>query len=226
MSRTPGTTSGDGDAIRRLLRAATPTAWFDAAAADVATLLIDHANCEKKAASTALGLLYRHVDQPMLLHRMSRLAREELRHFEQVLDVMASHGIRYVPLPPGRYAGALMARVRRTEPWRLADTLLVGAVVEARSWERFDRLAERLPEDLAALYRGLQASEARHFRHYLELARQCAPGDVDAKLGELLDLDAALATAPDVELRFLSGPPSTQDGGRVAFEREAAKVQR
>lgn len=209
MSReTPVGSGDDGDAIRRLLRAATPAAWFDAAAADTATLLIDHANCEKKAASTALGLLHRYVDQPALLFRMSRLAREELRHFEQVLTVMNRHGVEYLPLPPGRYAAALMARVRRSEPWRLVDTLLVGAVVEARSWERFDGLAGRLPDDLAALYRGLQASEARHFRHYLELARRCAPGDVDAKLGELLDLDAELATAPDVALRFHSGPPS------------------
>jgi tRNA-(ms[2]io[6]A)-hydroxylase len=98
--------------------------------------LIDHANCEKKAAGTALSLLYRYVDKPELLRRMSRLAREELRHYEQVLSTMDAVDLEYGPLTPGRYAGAMRALIRTSEPGRLVDTLLVGAVVEARSCER------------------------------------------------------------------------------------------
>jgi tRNA 2-(methylsulfanyl)-N6-isopentenyladenosine37 hydroxylase len=186
----------------------TPDDWFRQAAADVETLLIDHANCEKKAASTALGLLYRYTGRPELLHRMSRLAREELRHFEQVLSLMAERSVAYRPLSAGRYAAALMGQVRRREPWRLVDTLLVGAIVEARSCERFAGLVEVLPDDLGEFYAGLQASEARHFRHYLDLACAYAPADPGAKLDELLALDADLVTRPDVELRFHSGPLS------------------
>jgi tRNA 2-(methylsulfanyl)-N6-isopentenyladenosine37 hydroxylase len=194
--------------IDGFLRCPTPEAWFRHAAADVDTLLIDHANCEKKAAGTALGLLFRYTDRPELLFRMSRLAREELRHFEQVLAVMARRGVTYEPLSASRYAATLMGRVRGQEPWRLVDTLLVGAIVEARSCERFAGLVRVLPEDLAQLYAGLQASEARHFRHYLILARHYAPDDPAAKLDELLDLDAELVSRPDAALRFHSGPPA------------------
>jgi tRNA 2-(methylsulfanyl)-N6-isopentenyladenosine37 hydroxylase len=198
--------TADLQEIHGFLRAATPQRWFQQAAADVDTLLIDHAHCEKKAAGTALGLLYRYVDRPELLQTLSRLAREELRHFEQVLAVLRRRGIDYRALSPSRYAGTLMSRVRRQEPWRLVDTLLAGAIVEARSCERFAGLVNVLPADLATLYAGLQASEARHFQHYLRLAGRYAPAPFEAKLDELLTLDAELISTPDNALRFHSGP--------------------
>lgn len=194
------------DAIGAFLACPTPPEWFEQAAAHLDVLLIDHANCEKKAASTALALLYRYVDRPELLQRLSRLAREELRHFEQVHALMLRDGVRYRHLTPSRYAGALMAEVRRDEPGRLVDTLLVGAIVEARSCERFAGLARVLPVRIAELYRGLLASEARHFRHYLELAGRFANGSIEARVAELLEVEARLCTAPDTELRFHSGP--------------------
>jgi len=192
--------------IRDFLACATPDAWFQQAPAHLDTLLVDHANCEKKAASTALGMLYRYVDRPELLYRLSRLAREELRHFEQVHALMADRGVAYVPLTSSRYAAGLMARVRPGEPGRLIDTLLVGAVVEARSCERFAGLVAVLPEDVASLYAGLLASEARHFRHYLDLARRYADGPIDDRLDGMLAADAELVTSPDSEFRFHSGP--------------------
>lgn len=194
------------DAVRRFLRCPTPSAWFGQAAERQDLLLIDHANCEKKAASTALALLYRYVDRPELLQRLSRLAREELRHFEQVHALMSREGIRYRHLTPSRYAAGLMAEVRRDEPYRLIDTLLVAAIVEARSCERFAGLTGVLPERIGELYRGLLASEARHFRHYLELAERYANEPIEPRLDRLLEVEAALCTAPDVELRFHSGP--------------------
>ncbi|MFW6092506.1 MAG: tRNA-(ms[2]io[6]A)-hydroxylase [Pseudomonadota bacterium] len=191
--------------VLEFLPCRTPDAWFHQAADNVALLLVDHANCEKKAAGTALSLLYRYVDRPELLHRLSRLAREELRHFEQVHELMLAHGVAYRHISPSRYAATLMGHVRREEPWRLVDTLLVGAVVEARSCERFHGLVDVLPETLAGLYRNLLASEARHFIHYLGLARRYAPAPVAAKLEELLAADAWLCAAPDVAFRFHSG---------------------
>jgi tRNA 2-(methylsulfanyl)-N6-isopentenyladenosine37 hydroxylase len=192
------------------LPCATTPVWFDQALDHLPTLLVDHANCEKKAASTALGLMFRYVDKPDLMHRMSRLAREELRHFEQVHDLLIARGISYDHLSPSRYAARLMGCVRQREPFRLSDTLLVGAVVEARSCERFAGLADVLPADLGNFYRRLLDSEARHFRHYLALAERYANGSVTARLDEILALEARLITMPDEQIRFHSGPLQAQ----------------
>jgi tRNA 2-(methylsulfanyl)-N6-isopentenyladenosine37 hydroxylase len=200
--------------VLAFLPCATPAAWFDQAADHLPTLLVDHANCEKKAASTALGLMFRYVDKQNLLYRMSRLAREELRHFEQVHDLLIARDIPYGHLSPSRYAGRLMALVRQPEPFRLVDTLLVGAAVEARSCERFAGLAEVLPADLGDFYHRLLASEARHFRHYLQLAEQYSDGPVTGRLDQILALEAHLVTDADDEIRFHSGPLPAQGSRR------------
>lgn len=186
----------------------TPDAWLAAVPSHLSELLIDHANCEKKAASTALSLMYRYVEHTQLLHKMSQLAREELRHFEQVLDVMQAQGIAYTQLNSARYAQGLHELVRKDDPDRLVDVLILGAVVEARSCERFVRLIEVLPEQIAALYRQLVHSEARHFRDYLTLARDVAGTDIDDRVALFLARDAELITAPDDQFRFHSGVPS------------------
>lgn len=191
---------------QRFLACPTPDAWLDSALDHLPTLLIDHANCEKKAAGTALGLLYRYVDKPPLLRKLSRLAREELRHFEQVLDLMAGQGVDYVHLPPGRYAAELHRLIRREEPHRLVDSLLVGAIVEARSCERFERLAEVAPAPLDGFYARLLASEARHFGDYLKLAERYSDTPLTPRLERFLAAEAALVTDPDSTFRFHSGP--------------------
>lgn len=171
-------------------------------------LLIDHANCEKKAAASALNLMFKYVDRPELLQKMSSLAREELRHFEQVHDLMSQQGVEYRHISAARYASKLHGAVSSTEPNRLVDLLLVGAIVEARSCERFTGLVEVLPQPVAELYASLVRSEARHFQDYLALARAYAEsGSVDTRLDELLDLDAELVTASDPDFRFHSGVP-------------------
>ena len=153
---------------------------------DVPTLLVDHAHCEKKAAGTALSLLFRYVDHPHLLQSLSRLAREELRHFEQVHKLLQDKGIPYKHLSSSRYASGLRERVSRVEPDRLVDTLLTGAIVEARSCERFLGLIKVLPPDLAEFYQLLALSEARHFADYLNLAQRYADKPIQPKLEELL----------------------------------------
>jgi tRNA 2-(methylsulfanyl)-N6-isopentenyladenosine37 hydroxylase len=195
------------DAIREFLPCATPAAWIEAALAHAEELLIDHANCEKKAASTALALLYRYPGRGELLRVMSRLAREELRHFEQVLGLMEARGVAYRHLPAGRYAGTLHALVRREEPGRLVDTLLVGAFIEARSCERFAAVAPHVDDELAGFYRSLLRSEARHFQDYLELAR-AAGGDLEARIDAFAARERELIEAPDTGFRFHSGPPA------------------
>jgi len=198
------------DGIREFLGAATPAAWVDAAAADPAVILVDHANCELKAASTAMNLIYRYPERTDIGWQMARLAREELRHYEQVQRLMQTLGVTPRSLSASRYAAGLRDAARRGDPGRLTDLLLIGALIEARSCERFALLAPRLEGRMAALYSGLLASEARHFENYLVLAREGEEAEtLEARLAELRAAENELATSPDTELRFHSGPPPT-----------------
>jgi tRNA-(ms[2]io[6]A)-hydroxylase len=127
-----------------LLQAATPVAWVQAACAHPDILLIDHANCEKKAASTALALMFAYAEDLELTGKMSRLAREELRHYEQVAKLMGTRKVVPQRLEPGRYAGRLRRLVSTAEPKREVDLMLCGAFIEARSCERFAALGETI----------------------------------------------------------------------------------
>ena len=155
--------------------------------------------------------MHRYTDNSVLLNKMSQLAREELRHFEQVIKLMAERDIAYEPLSASRYAQGLHKGVRRQEPGRLIDTLIVGALIEARSCERFARLAPELDRELGDFYFSLLKSEARHYADYLRLAESL--GD-EAHLADRLDyfrgLEAGLVESADIEFRFHSGPVGTQ----------------
>ena len=198
------------DNIASFLGTPTPDAWVQEACDRVPALLLDHANCELKAASTALGFLYRYPDRTILAQRMSRLAREELRHFEQVRSIMQEMDIAFERLTASRYARGLRDAVRTEEPHKLLDLLLVGALIEARPCERFAKVAPELPEKLGRFYAGLLASEARHFEQYIGFARnECGvnENEIDARLQELRLIEAALISDPDPQFRFHSGVP-------------------
>ena len=208
--------------IAAFLDTPTPGRWLDVATNHLPDLLVDHANCELKAASTAMGFLYRYPERTALAQRMSRLAREELRHFEQVRGIMAELDIPFRRLSASRYAGALRDRVRDEEPYKLLDMLLVGALIEARSCERFAQIAPRLPEQLGKFYSGLLASEARHFEHYIAFAHgECGLGqaEIERRLLELKTVEAGLITEPDPDFRFHSGPPA--DGAAAGVSDQA-----
>lgn len=205
---TSNATTDDLQAIHAFLPCTTPQAWIEAALANQAVLLIDHAHCEKKAASTALSLMYRYLNSPDLLHRMSCLAREELRHFEQVLALMEKRGIVYDHMTPSRYAGALRDAARKQEPGRLVDTLVIGALIEARSCERFAAIAPHLDAELARFYRSLLKSEARHYQDYLALAETAAGAPVDDRIAHFCAIEKDLVQSPDTNFRFHSGVPA------------------
>jgi tRNA-(ms[2]io[6]A)-hydroxylase len=182
----------------RILAVTTDGAWVQRALGDVDEILVDHAHCEKKAASTALSLLFRYPEQGALLVPLARLAQEELGHFADVVAVLAARGVGLRHQVPSSYAGALLAAVRPTEPERLVDTLLCAALIEARSCERMQLLADALTDArLVALYRSLLRAEARHHATYLRLAAAVRDaGAVDVRLAELARLEAtALACA-------------------------------
>ncbi len=196
--------------IAAFLDTPTPEEWLVEACGRLPEMLLDHANCELKAASTALSFLYRYPERTALAQRMSRLAREELRHFEQVRSIMDDMDIPFERLTASRYAGGLREAVRNEEPYKLLDMLLVGALIEARSCERFAKVAPRLPEKLGRFYGGLLASEARHFEHYVAFAKsECGveESEIDARLEELKVIEASLIAEPDDEFRFHSGMP-------------------
>jgi tRNA-(ms[2]io[6]A)-hydroxylase len=194
---------------KSILLGATPRAWVDAALADLPTLLVDHANCEKKAASTAMALIFAYPEDRGLSVALSRLAREELKHFEQVERLMKKLDVPYQRMKPGRYASELRKLVRNHEPKRKLDLMIVHALIEARSCERFHLLAERLPVQVRDLYEQLERSEARHFEMYLEFAQREFPADeISARLEFIATREAELATSADGELRFHSGPPA------------------
>jgi tRNA-(ms[2]io[6]A)-hydroxylase len=183
------------------LASATDPAWIERALANLDVVLLDHAHCEKKAASTAIGLIFRHPEKTALIAPLSRLAREELSHFEEVLDVLAKRGVAFAHLHASPYAAELMRIVRDREPLRLLDTLLCCALIEARSCERMQILAERLPDaDLAKMYRGLLAAEARHHQTYVDLARDVglwSESEIRSRLAEIAAHEASvIARAP------------------------------
>lgn len=194
--------------IHDFLGCRTPQAWIEAALADQQTLLIDHKNCEFKAASTALSLMAKYSTYVDLLNAMSRLAREELVHHEQVLRIMKRRKIGLRPVSAARYASGLRKIVRTHEPYKLVDTLVVGAFIEARSCERFEALVPHLDEELGKFYFGLLKSEARHFQGYLKLAYQYGDAsDVDQAIVRVREAERELIESPDTEFRFHSGVP-------------------
>ena len=209
--------------VAEFLTTTTPRAWCDAALADIDTLLLDHATLEFKAAHQAQRLIWRYgADRAGLfsdaqlqmdfVQQLSRLAREELRHYEQVLRILAGRGLRFSPLSASGYAAALHEHLNSVEPGRLIDTLIVSALIEARSCERFHALVQPLegPEpELAKFYRSLLRSEARHFRNYLELAKRIGGRGVSERIDELRALEGPLMFVASPQLRFHSGIAKT-----------------
>jgi tRNA 2-(methylsulfanyl)-N6-isopentenyladenosine37 hydroxylase len=197
-------------AAHPLLRASTPADWIAEAQRSQEVLLVDHANCEKKAASTALALMFAYAENLDLADKMSRLAREELRHYEQVAKLIRASGIAPQRLAPGRYAQRLRRLVARGEPQREVDLMICGAFIEARSCERFAALGPVIGGPVGELFQGLHAAEARHFKVYLDLARHAARRadvDADARIEAFASLEAELITSRDPLFRFHSGVP-------------------
>ena len=193
-----------------MLKAATPAAWIAQACAETDVLLIDHANCEKKAASTALSLMFAYAEDLELTGKMSRLAREELRHYEQVAKLMKALAVAPQRLAPGRYAERLRRLVAKSEPHREVDLMICGALIEARSCERFAALAPAIGGRIGNLFQGLHNAEARHYRVYLDLALRAAERagiGFHPRVEEFAVLESELITSRDDVFRFHSGTP-------------------
>ena len=246
--------------IHAFLRCETPQTWIDVAIKSdfLDELLIDHCNCELKAAQTAIFLLRKYAldkdsgrallawakpyeefiysqdhDVVSFLARdvkknelvaelmpkpnfkfaanlvspLIRLIKEEFHHFEQVLELMHKRGIEYRNIRAGRYAKGMMSYVTTHQKDILRDKLIVGAYIEARSCERFAKLAPYLDGELGKFYVSLLRSEARHYQDYLALAQLVSPEDISERVKYFGELEAELILAQDDEFRFHSGSP-------------------
>jgi len=176
------------------LQAPTDSRWLAQVDEHLEEILIDHAHCEKKAAGTALNLIFHYVEDPDLCREMTEIVNEELEHFHMVLDLLKRRGIRFRRLKPSQYGSKLHALIRKSEPERAVDRLLVAGLIEARSCERFQVLAEHVQDqELADFYRSLFESEARHHSTYTRLARNYAPEHlVNERLKELYAAEAEI----------------------------------
>src|SRR3990170_8300467 len=176
------------------LQAETSSRWLAQVDSNLESILIDHAHCEKKAAGTALNLIFHYVEDIELCRAMTEIVNEELEHFHLVLELLARRGVRFRRLTPSTYGRELNDLVRKQEPQRAVDRLLVAGLIEARSCERFHMLAEHVADrELADFYRSLFESEARHHTTYTRLAKHFAPEEVViARLDELAALEAEI----------------------------------
>lgn len=176
------------------LQSQTTARWLAQVDSNLEAILIDHAHCEKKAAGTALNLIFAYVENIDLCREMATIVNEELEHFQFVLDLLARRGIRFRRLTPSSYGRELNNLVRKQEPQKAVDRLLVAGLIEARSCERFHMLAEHVRDvELAEFYRSLFESEARHHTTYTRLAKDFAPEEtVMSRLDELAAAEAAI----------------------------------
>jgi tRNA-(ms[2]io[6]A)-hydroxylase len=176
------------------LQSQTSDHWLAQVDSDIESILIDHAHCEKKAAGTALNLIFAYVENIDLCREMTLIVNEELEHFHMVLEILSRRGIRFRRLTPSSYGRELNDLVRKQEPQKAVDRLLVAGLIEARSCERFHALAAHVQDrELAEFYRGLFESEARHHTTYTRLAKAFASEEVVmARLDELAALEAAI----------------------------------
>lgn len=142
-----------------------------------------------------------------MIDKMVLLIREELHHFYQVLEIIEEQGLEYRPITASRYAKGMIKHIRTFEPAALIDKLIIGAFIEARSCERFAKLAPFLDEPIQKFYISLLRSEARHYQDYLELAEQIAGEDISERIELFANVEAELITSDDSEFRFHSGAP-------------------
>ncbi len=188
-----------GELPESLITSTTPAAWLDVVLADFPSFLQDHASCEKKASGMALNVASHYPDKPRLLSAMADLAVEELGHYREVVRLLLAKGLQPGPDSKDANVRELNAQVRRGSDNFLLDRLLVAAVVEARGAERFQQIADALPAGTEQkFYSAIAASEARHWKLFVELALQeFSRQSVHARIAELIDFEAKLiATLP------------------------------
>jgi len=191
---------------------ATPVEWVDAIATDTLALLSDHAHCELKAAASAQSLIVKNIQRPELIKELLSIAHEELQHFGRVVALIEARGGTLAPVSGNRYAGELLRRGVSGQSPHLLDRLIVAALIEARSLERFRLLADHLQdEELSALYADLLSSEASHRAFFLDAARKhFSEEEVSSELERFAAIEAEVIRALPFDHLVHSGPPGAR----------------
>ena len=191
---------------------ATPVEWVDAIATDTLALLSDHAHCELKAAASAQSLIVKNIQRPELIKELLSIAHEELQHFGRVVALIEARGGTLAPVSGNRYAGEILRRGVSGQSPHLLDRLIVAALIEARSLERFRLLADHLPdEELSALYADLLSSEASHRAFFLDAARKhFSEEEVSSELERFAAIEAEVIRALPFDHLVHSGPPGAR----------------
>ncbi len=189
---------------KKVLIEPTSQKWIERALESLDILLLDHAHCEKKAATTIISLIHRYPEKD-LVHYLAPVAREELLHFEQVTAFLKKRGISYKKLKSGPYAKSLYQKASSEEPYRFKDSLLICALIEARSCERFQCLVPFLKGSLQSFYSKLSESESKHCELYLNLYTKIFKEDWSLRLKPLSRLESNLINKADPLFRFHSG---------------------
>ena len=197
--------------LQNFLKISSPSAWCEAAIENFSLLLLDHAHCERKAAGFAIQLISKHPHQKQLIHALSPIAREELLHFEKMLHILEKRQIKIQPLHPCRYSKNLhMQRSNSNNQLQLVDDLIIAAIIEARSCERFFSLLPYLEQygdkEVYRFYQHLAMAEQRHFEVYLEFASQLLD-DIDARLETFISVENETIQNTEALFRFHSGVP-------------------
>lgn len=190
----------------KILKQPTSDRWIAQALENFDIVLLDHSHCERKAAGVAINMMFRYPSFTKLVRQLTEIAKEELEHFDQVNQWLEKRGIPLAPLNSPPYGAKLKSQIRHQEPERLLDSLLISALIEARSHERLGLIGEYCPEpELAAFYRGLMASEARHYGIYWLLATHYCDRDLVARrLEELSTVESEILATPYHEPRIHS----------------------
>ena len=189
------------------LKGSTERRWLAQVDRDLEAVLVDHAHCEKKAAGTAMSLIFAYGTVLVAIcGELSAIVVEELDHFQQVLELLKRRGIRFGSQKPSSYGRKLNELVRPGEPERAIDRLLVASLIEARSCERFSLLRDHVADaELAEFYGSLFESEARHHSTYVQLAGHFGEETaIRARLEELAVEEARIIAEGDVLARMHS----------------------
>ncbi|MGB5635244.1 MAG: tRNA-(ms[2]io[6]A)-hydroxylase [Waterburya sp.] len=178
----------------KILQQPSSNVWVDQAIANLNTIMLDHSHCERKAAGVAINLMFRYPSHQKLVRQLTAIAQEELQHFDQVNQWLEYRGIPLAPLNSPPYFSKLKSQIRHSEPDRLVDSLLISAIIEARSHERLGLIGEHCPDpELATFYLSLMASEARHYGIYWVLAEQYSDrSTVKRRLAELGEYESSI----------------------------------
>jgi tRNA-(ms[2]io[6]A)-hydroxylase len=180
------------------LKLATDPRWVNLVAENIEEILTDHAYCEQKAATNAIGIVIQNPEKTDLVDAMLEVAKEELAHFQMVHEKIKERGLKFGRERKDDYVAELYGFMRKGHNRDIAfvDRLLFGAMVEARSCERFKVLSENIPDDdLKNFYRDLMISEANHYTTFIGLARKYSTGiDVDKRWQEFIDFETSIIT--------------------------------